>query len=224
MAMNNQDAKSQEAGAKVKTALVTAAVTAAIVAAYFIGRNNASTPNRQPPQHIDIMVVEQRLSSVSELATVSYKYTDVANIEKNEKLWGMTLPFSTSRMWIKYGGEIKAGVDLHKARVEVKDDTLVIISLPRPQILSHSVNPSGIKILNQDSGLFSSIGVSDFNKFCATQKDSMEAQAVARGLLDAASAKAVDGLEIVAAPLRDMGYSVHIVTSGGNMEVNRGVD
>lgn len=224
MAMNNQDAKSQEAGAKIKIALVAATVSAAIVAAYFIGRNNAPAPGSQTPQHIDIMVVEQRLSSISELATVSYKYTDMANIEKNEKLWGMTLPFSTSRMWIKYGGEIKAGVDMHKARVEVKDDTLVIISLPRPQILSHSVDPSGIKILNQDSGLFSSIGVSDFNKFCAAQKDSMEAQAVAHGLLNAASAKAADGLEIVAAPLRDMGYSVNIVTNGGNAEMSRSMN
>ena len=113
---------------------------------------------------------------------------------------------------------------MHKARVEVKDDTLVIISLPRPQILSHSVDPSGIKILNQDSGLFSSIGVSDFNKFCAAQKDSMEAQAVAHGLLNAASAKAADGLEIVAAPLRDMGYSVNIVTNGGNAEMSRSMN
>lgn len=212
--MNNQAPHARRVSTEIKATLAATIATAAIVAAYFFGRSNAPAPGRQPLQQIDVMVVEQRLSSISELATVSYKYTDVANIEKNEKLWGMTLPFSTSRMWIKYGGEIKAGIDLHKAHVEVQNDTLVIITLPQPQVLSHTVDPSNIKILDQGSGLFSSIGVSDFNKFCAAQKDSMEAQAVAHGLLNAASDKAAEGLEIVAAPLRDMGYSVRVIVRG----------
>lgn len=120
---------------------------------------------------------------------------------------GADIPFSTSTIFLRYAGTIKAGVDLHQARISVQD-TIVTFVLPRPTILSHSVDPSSIKILNQSNGLFSSIKISDFQAFCSAHKDSMESVAISSGLLMSAQENAADGLELITAPLRDIGYSV----------------
>lgn len=194
-------------------ALWSVAITAVCIAAvaymaYSAGRRERAA-EQASPRPIDVTIVEQRVASISELATVSYNYTDLASHEKSEKLWGMRVPFSTSRILLRYNGEIKAGVDMRRAKVTV-EDTTVTIFLPPSEVLSHSVDPSSIKILNLDNGLFSSIRIEDFTRFCAAHKDSMEARAIANGLLSAASARAAESLEIIAAPLRDMGYAVEI--------------
>lgn len=192
-------------------------IAAAAYFAYHAGRREREA-ERASPRPIDVTIVEQRVASISELATVSYSYTDLASHEKSEKLWGMRVPFSTSRILLRYNGEIKAGVDMRRARVTVEDTTITIF-LPPSEVLSHSVDPSSIKILNLDNGLFSSIRIEDFTRFCAAHKDSMEARAVSNGLLTAANARATESLEIIAAPLRDMGYAVAVkdenAASGG---------
>lgn len=188
---------------------ITAACFAAVAYfAYSAGRREGET-ERDPPHPIDVTIVEQRVAAISELATVSYSYTDLASHEKSERLWGMRVPFSTSRILLRYNGEIKAGVDMRRARVTVEDTTVTIL-LPPSEVLSHSVDPSSIKILNLDNGLFSSIRIDDFTRFCAAHKDSMEARAISNGLLASADARAAESLEIIAAPLRDMGYAVKI--------------
>lgn len=177
--------------------------------AYSLGRRSTEDERKSDTQlsTLDVSVLRHRLDKLSELATVSYSYTDVANHKKTEKLWGHDIPFSTSTIFLRYAGTIKAGVDLHQARISVQD-TLVTFVLPRPTILSHSVDPSSIKILNQSNGLFSSIKISDFQAFCSAHKDSMESVAISSGLLMSAQENAADGLELITAPLRDMGYSV----------------
>lgn len=196
-----------------QSALWSVAATAVCIAAvaylaYSAGRRERAA-EQTSPRPIDVTIVEQRVASISELATVSYNYTDLASHEKSEKLWGVRVPFSTSRILLRYNGEIKAGVDMRRARVTV-EDTTVTIFLPPSEVLSHSVDPSSIKILNLDNGLFSSIRIEDFTRFCAAHKDSMEVRAISNGLLTAANARAAESLEIIAAPLRDMGYDVRI--------------
>lgn len=164
-----------------------------------------------PPPALDVSVIRQRLDKISELATVSYSYTDVALHKKSEKLWGFDVPFSTSSLLVRYDGVIKAGVVLSDATVAVADTT-VTIALPAPRVLSHSVDPSSIKVLDQSNGIFSSVKMTDYIAFCSAHKDSIQAVALASGLLDSAASAAADGLEIIAAPLRDMGYRV-IITS-----------
>lgn len=159
---------------------------------------------------LDVTVLQKRLDKISELSTISYSYTDISTHTKSESLWGYKIPFSTSKIILRYDGVIKAGVDLHNARIDVVD-TVVTFTLPRPTVLSHSVDPSSIKIMNQSNGIFSSIKITDFQAFCAAHQDSMQQVAIAEGLLDRAADNAADGLELIAAPLRDMGYHVDIV-------------
>lgn len=202
--------------------IVALAVTG--ILAYFLGEREAMrrVENEQPKlKTLDVTVLQNRLDKISELSTVQFSYTDVATHVKSEKLGGFKIPFSTSTIIIRYGGTIKAGVDLHNARIEVADTT-VFFHLPQPVILSHSVDPSSIKILNQSNGLFSSIKITDFQAFCAAHKDSIESVAISSGLLSRAADNAADGLELLAAPLRDMGYHVEISFGESNKGASAG--
>ena len=191
-----------------------AVVIAVAYVSYSLG---ASRARNEPPTHekqlqtVDINVLRQQMAKISELATVSYDYTDIASHKKTEKLWGYDIPFSTSTILIRYSGTIKAGVDINAATITVRDST-VSIALPSPRIIAHSVDPHTIKILNQDNGLFSSIKIADFQAFCMAHQDSMQNAAIASGLLDEASANTMASLELLMAPLRGMGYTV-VLTS-----------
>lgn len=161
---------------------------------------------------IDISVIESKLAQISELATVSYDYTDIARHEKKEKLWGMTVPFSTSYILVQYSGMIKAGIDLKSSKVSV-EDTIITIEMPEARILSHDIDPSSIKILDKNNGLFSSIGVTDFNTFCAAHRDSMEVNALRNGLLETAEQKSEESLWMILAPMKGLGYDIRLVHS-----------
>lgn len=191
-----------------------AVVIAVAYVSYSLGASRASNEaptHEKQLQTVDINVLRQQMAKISELATVSYDYTDIANHKKTEKLWGYDIPFSTSTILIRYSGTIKAGVDINAATITVRDST-VSIALPSPRIIAHSVDPHTIKILNQDNGLFSSIKIADFQAFCMAHQDSMQNAAIASGLLDEASANTMASLELLMAPLRGMGYTVVLTT------------
>lgn len=182
------------------------------VIGFYLGQRTSSTNEEtveKQLQTLDVTVLQNRLDKISELSTVSYSYTDITKHQKTETFYGYKIPFSTSTILLRYSGVIKAGVDLHQARIEVVDTTVTFL-LPQPTILSHSVDPSSIKILNQSNGIFSSIKISDFQAFCTAHQDSMETVALASGLLTRAAENTTDAMDLVAAPLRDMGYHVEI--------------
>lgn len=200
--------------------LLTISLAVVAILAFLLGKYSSNGDEKPPLKTIDVTILQSRLEKISELATVQYSYTDVATHSKSEKIHGFKIPFSTSSILLRYDGVIKAGVDLHSARVEVADSVVTFI-LPHPKILSHSVDPSSIKILNQNNGLFSSIKIADFQSFCAAHQDSMEHVAISAGLLVKAQDDASDALELVAAPLRDMGYNV-VILFEGDMQKNAG--
>ena len=207
----------------VKSIPVWLAIIIIICLAFNLGRsmNNESTENQtveKTLQTLDVTVLQQRLAKISELATVSYDYTDIARHKKTEKIWGYSIPGTTSTILLRYSGVIKAGVDLHDATIDVIDTT-VIFTLPAPKVLSHSVDPASIKIINQSNGLFSSIKISDFQAFCAAHQDSMQTVAINTGLLKDAAESAADGLELIAAPLRDMGYNVIVTVNSDTLKM-----
>lgn len=200
--------------------LLTISLVGVAILAFLLGKYSSAEVEKPPLKTIDVTILQSRLEKISELATVQYGYTDVATHTKSEKVHGFKIPFSTSTIILRYDGVIKAGVDLHRARVDVAD-TVVTFTLPRPIVISHSVDPSSIKILNQNNGLFSSIKIADFQSFCTAHQDSMEHVAVSAGLLGKAQDNASDALELVAAPLRDMGYHV-VIRFDGDAQKNTG--
>ena len=79
---------------------------------------------------ISSVVLEGQMSQLSELASVSYAYTNMGQFESSNDFYGMEVPFTTRRFILAYHGVIKAGIDLSQARVTV-DRQQVRVRLPK---------------------------------------------------------------------------------------------
>lgn len=163
------------------------------LACFFWGRYLQSHP-AEP--EISAVVLETRLSEISELASVSYQYTNMAQFENSGEFYGLTLPFTTKRFILTYDGVIKAGVDLSGAKVSVSGNT-VTVTLPEAKILSHELEEDSVEIFDQRTSIFNPFTVEDFTAFQAEQKTVMEEKALQRGLLDQAREKAVSSVRLL---------------------------
>ena len=156
--------------------------------------------NRQPEPEISAVVLQSRLSSVSELASVAYLYTDMGQFENSGEFYGHTIPFTTKKFILTYDGVIKAGVDLSQAEVSVSGGQ-VRVSLPEAEILSHELDENSVEIFDQRTSIFNPFTVEDFTSFQAAQKAEMEAKALEGGLLEEAKEKAADSVRLLLEPL-----------------------
>lgn len=67
---------------------------------------------RSETAEIDTVVLQNQLSEIRELATVTYAYTNMAQFESSSDFYGVKIPFTTKSFILTYDGTVKAGVDL----------------------------------------------------------------------------------------------------------------
>ncbi|WP_295859978.1 DUF4230 domain-containing protein [uncultured Oscillibacter sp.] len=159
--------------------LAAALCAAAGVGCYLAGRAAGAAQQIQKP---DAVVVENQLTQISELASVSWSYTNMAQFESSNEFYGMAVPFTTKKFILSYDGKIKAGVDLSRAEVSVSG-TEVTVRLPEAEILSHEIDEDSVEIFDEKTSIFNPFTVEDFTAFQADQKAAMEEKALAKGLL-----------------------------------------
>ena len=140
------------------------------------------------------MVLQNQLTEIRELATVTYAYTNMAQFENSNDFYGVKIPFTTKSFILTYDGTIKAGVDLEAAEVSISGDT-VTVTLPEAEILSHEIDEDSVEVFDEKTSIFNPFTVEDFTAFQADQKAAMEERALSSGLLEEARAKAVSGVE-----------------------------
>lgn len=151
------------------------------------GRMSVSSGNDNA--ELDAVVLQEQLAGIRELATVQYHYTNMGQYEDSKDIKGWTIPFTTSTFVLTYDGVIKAGVDLSKTEVSVKDKE-VIIRLPAAAILSHEIIQDSEQVFDEQSSILNPLNVEDFTAFQNEQKTVMEEKALEGGLLTEASSKA----------------------------------
>ena len=157
---------------------------------------------RSETAKIDTVVLQNQLSEIRELATVTYAYTNMAQFESSND-------FTTKSFILTYDGTVKAGVDLDGAEVSVSGTT-VTITLPEAEILSHEIDEDSMEVFDEKTSIFNPFTVEDFTSFQSDQKAAMEEKALSRGLLAEARAKAVSSVEqLFAAALPDT-YTVTV--------------
>lgn len=134
----------------------------------------------------------QQLSSLKELVTKKYVYTNAAIREANKTwLWGWDMPFSDTSLLVTYDGVIKAGIDLGKVEIDVDQDTRTItVTLPPSQVTDNSIPQETINVLTVRNSLFNSVTFDDYNKFIGEEKKAMEEKAISMSLLEDADAEA----------------------------------
>jgi hypothetical protein len=158
---------------------------------------------------LDAVVLENRLEEISELASVSWSYTNMAQFENKNVFYGMTLPFTTKKFILTYDGEIKAGVNLRKAAVDISG-TQVHIRLPQAEILSHEIDENSVEVFDEKASIFNPFTVEDFTAFQSDQKAAMEKRALDKGLLKEGREKAADSVNLLLGAALPEGYTLMI--------------
>ena len=174
-------------------------------ACYLLGRSGGAGQI----QELDAVVLENRLSGISELASVTYSYTNMAQFKSSSEFYGMTVPFTTKSFILTYDGVIKAGVDLEQAAVRVSG-THVTVTLPAAEILSHEIEEDSVEIFDEKTSIFNPFTVEDFSAFQADQKREMEAKALEKGLLAQAGEKAGSSVEMLLSAALPEGYTLTV--------------
>ena len=158
---------------KVKRTALFAGLAVILCLIFFlIGRSSGGEGNTE----MSAVVLENRLTEISELATITYSYTNMAEFENSRDFYGVKLPFTTKSFIITYDGEINAGVDLSKAEVSVRG-TRVNITLPEAEILSHQIDEDSIEVFDETTSIFNPLKVEDYQAFNKDQKKKMEEKA-----------------------------------------------
>ncbi len=165
---------------------------------FFVGQ--AALRNSQDNARLDAVVIGNQLIQISELAAVNYQYTNVAQFTSSNDFYGVTIPFTTKKFILTYDGQIKAGVDLSQAKIDVSEAS-VTVTLPAPRILSHEIDENSMEVFDEKTSIFNPFTVEDFSSFQADQKAEMERKAVEKGLLEQAAEKAAASVEGLLAPL-----------------------
>lgn len=119
---------------------------AAVGLAGFLGGRYAAS-HQEAPQ-LSAVVLEGRLAEISELASVTYTYTNMAQFENSDDFYGMKIPFTTKKFILSYDGTIKAGIDLGDVEIEVRDND-VTVTLPEAEILAMRSTPTAWRSLTR---------------------------------------------------------------------------
>ncbi|MEA5082614.1 MAG: DUF4230 domain-containing protein [Lachnospiraceae bacterium] len=156
---------------------------------YIIGMKNAKMAYEASKPKITGTVLKQQIVNINELTTVEYHYTTMGQFENSTDFYGMKVPFTTKRFIVSYDGVIKAGVDLGGIEIAVSE-TVITVTLPKAEILSHKVDESSFQIYDEKSGIFNRIKLEDYNNFQLEQKKTMEDKALSSGILSEAYSNA----------------------------------
>ncbi len=171
-----------------KTLLLGAVLCIVVACVCFVGGRLSAGSGSETPQ-LDAVVLESQVRDISELASVTYTYTNMAQFESSNDFYGVKIPFTTKSFILTYDGTIKAGVDLSQATVDVSGNT-VRITLPQAAILSHEIDEDSVEVFDEKTSIFNPFTVEDFSSFQTDQKAAMEEKALDKGLLTEAQAKA----------------------------------
>lgn len=156
-----------------------------------VGYYMGSRQDKAKQEELTAVVVQNQISAMSELATVTYAYTELGQYESSKDFYGVKVPFTTNGFILTYDGIIKAGIDMTKVEAEVDAGTgKVVITLPEAEVLSHEIDEDSVKIFDEKTSIFNPFTVKDYTEFYADQKAEVEKKALAKGLLTEAKTQA----------------------------------
>ncbi|MDE7262325.1 MAG: DUF4230 domain-containing protein [Oscillospiraceae bacterium] len=169
----------------------------------------------EPAPVITTAQIKEQLSSVRELVTQKYIYTNAERGEYSKTwLWGWDMPFGDKSILVKYDGTIKAGIDLNAVDIDVNEDSRTItVTLPASEIMDHNVPQDTIQTYEARDGLFNKVMPDDSNALIDQGKQEMEAKAIERGLLAEADREAEAVVRAFLSILPGMDtYTLNVVT------------
>ena len=104
------------------------------------------------------------LRDIGELVTQAGYFTNVQKQNEDQKLFGMSVPFTTSQYIFSYDGVVKAGLDFSKIEVQIDDaNKLATVKLPKIEIFDISIDNESLKIYDESQSIFTPLHIADLN-------------------------------------------------------------
>lgn len=175
------------------------AVVLLLVMAFFYGRKLGGVEAATLIQEKEVItedVLHQQLEAIGELGTVKYYYTNMGKYEKNLSVSGQNIPFTKTSFIISYDGTIKAGIDLKEIGFALRDK-VIVVTIPEAKLLSHEVDQDSLQVFDEKNSIFNGLTTEDVTGFEGEQKKTMEARALAAGILEEARANAQGALKSI---------------------------
>ena len=72
-------------------------------------------------------------------------------------------------LYLTYEGEVQLGIDLTKADIAVRGDTIAI-TLPPVEVLSNAIDEKSIEVYNESKNVFNPISVNDYKELRSSKK------------------------------------------------------
>lgn len=163
-----------------------------VFVSYFFGMKAGVFKNKE---EVTSDIVKEQLVSVKELTTLKYRYTNVGSFENDNEFYGIKIPFTTKKFIISYDGEISAGIDLDKAKVDINNEKKSInISLPQAEILAHQIDEDSLTIFDEKESIFNQLKIKDFSEFRKNEMKKTEQELLEKGFLEEARDKSKDAI------------------------------
>ena len=151
----------------------------------------------------DSSTVMSRISHIQELALVKHNYTGVIGFKDYKKILNINIPLTDKYFLLKYNGYLKAGVDFSRIKINTLTDSMVHVSIPKPEIFDTVIDEGSVQIYNVSENAFNPIKISDYNEALSREKNIMISDAVKQGILKDATDQA---RMVLTAMLEEMGF------------------
>lgn len=162
-----------------KVSTIVVVVILVIGCSYFWFRTDNGKPK------ITNETIGVQVKELKELATIQYKYKEVASREDWNTFFNIKLPFTKSSFIVTYTGIIKLGIDLSETKVEVDNTNKTIkVTLPESKILSNELDMKSIKVYDEKNSIFNPVKVDDYAEFTQSGKENAEADAKESGVFE----------------------------------------
>lgn len=139
-------------------------------------------------------LISEKLTSITELATSRYDYSNVVSVKNNLTFNDFNIPFTEKSFVVKYSGTITAGIDLSLADYSVAKDTLTI-NIPQPSILTNTIDEDKIYIFDEKTSIFNKLSMDDMLQEIVADKDKTEKALLEEGFLDKATENTIPLLQ-----------------------------
>lgn len=161
----------------------------------------------EPSVSLSSSSIQEQLTNCSELATAKLDYRGLVRYENGDIDFINKKSFS-----MVYDAEVRAGVDLGQARVEVSGNT-VTVYLPQPQMLSVEIDPNSIEFYDSSVALFNWENKQDTAEALKVAQSDAEAKINQSGMLEQAKSQAHTLVENLLQPFTegDNAYAIQVV-------------
>lgn len=159
----------------------------------------------EPSVALSSTSIQEQLSNCSELATAKLEYRGLVRYEDGD------IDFiNKKRFSMVYDAEVRAGVDLSQADVEVNGHN-VTVTLPAPQLFGIEIDPNPIEFYDSSFALFNWENKDDTAKALVIAQQDAEGKVSQSNLLSEARGQAHALVESLLSPFEE-GDNVYVVS------------